>query len=66
MYHIMSHIDMTMGVFYPEESGIRRVAASIYELALAHGARFHFNEEVKRIEVTDGRAISVITDKKHL
>ncbi|MDI6841575.1 MAG: phytoene desaturase family protein [Methanothermobacter wolfeii] len=62
MYHIMSHIDMTMGVFYPE-GGIRRVAASIYELALEHGARFHFNEEVQRIKVTDGMANSVITDK---
>ncbi len=62
MYHIMSHIDMTLGVFYPE-GGIRRVAQSIYELALEHGARFHFNEEVKRIEVIDGVATSVITDR---
>jgi len=62
MYHIMSHIDMTLGVFYPE-GGIRRVAQSIYELALEHGARFHFNEEVKRIEVIDGVATSIITDR---
>ncbi|QEF94157.1 phytoene desaturase [Methanothermobacter sp. KEPCO-1] len=62
MYHIMSHIDMTLGVFYPE-GGIRRVAESIYELALDNGAEFHFNEEVKRIEVTDKMATSVVTDR---
>lgn len=63
MYHIMSHIDMTLGVFYPE-GGMRKVASSIYDLAREYGAEFRFNEEVKGIDVAEGVAKSVVTEKK--
>jgi phytoene desaturase len=61
-YHIMSHIDMTLGVWYPE-GGIRKVARSIYDLACDHGATFFFNEPVTAIGVTGNRAERVVTTK---
>ena len=59
-YHIMSHIDMTLGVFYPE-GGMRKVADSIYRLAMREGATFSFNEPVEKINVENGRAVGVTT-----
>jgi phytoene desaturase len=60
MYHIMSHIDMTLGVFYPV-GGIRKVAAEICALAEHHGATFRFNEPVKKIQVEGGKVTGVET-----
>ncbi len=60
MYHIMSHIDLTLGVFYPE-GGMRKVIHSIYELALAYGAEFKFNEPVISFEVEDKQIKQVVT-----
>lgn len=60
LYHIMSHIDLTMGVFYPQ-GGMRRVANSIYELAQSLGAEFIFNEPVEQIMVENGVATGVKT-----
>lgn len=62
MYHIMSHIDLSMGVFYPE-GGMRKVVRSIYDLALSYGVEFKFNEPVISIEVEDKQAKQVVTDK---
>ena len=62
MYHIMSHIDLSMGVFYPE-GGMRKVVRSIYDLALSYGAEFKFNEPVISIDVEDKQAKQVVTDK---
>lgn len=59
-YHIMSHIDLTLGVFYPA-GGMRRVASAIAELAEEQGAAFRYNEPVTRILVEDGRATGVQT-----
>ena len=60
LYHILSHLDLSRGVWYPD-GGIRRVAYAIRDLALSHGARFHFNEPVTRIEVEGGRARGAVT-----
>lgn len=60
MYHIMSHIDLTMGVFYPE-GGMRKVAQSIYDLALSYGVEFKFNEPVTSIEVAQKKVTGVVT-----
>ena len=61
-YHIMSHIDMTLGVFYPE-GGMRKVADSIYRLAMREGATFSFNEPVEKINVENGKAVGVTTSR---
>ncbi|MDP3065137.1 MAG: phytoene desaturase family protein [Methanobacteriaceae archaeon] len=60
MYHIMSHIDLTMGVWYPQ-GGMRKVASSIYELAQSYGAQFYFNQPVEKIIVEDGVTSGVQT-----
>lgn len=60
LYHIMSHIDLTMGVFYPE-GGIRAVVEAVRRLAEEHGAEFRFNEPATRIVVENGRAVAVET-----
>jgi len=60
MYHIMSHIDMTLGVFYPV-GGIRKVAAEICALAEHYGATFRFNEPVTKIQVEGGKVTGVET-----
>jgi len=59
-YHMMSHIDITMGVFYPE-GGMRKLADSIYRLAMEHGAEFAFNEPVEEVLFDDGKAVGVRT-----
>ncbi|NVO67148.1 phytoene desaturase family protein [Methanofollis tationis] len=61
-YHIMSHIDMTMGVWYPD-GGIRAVAGGIAELARSYGAEISLDEPVRRIEVEGKRATGVVTEK---
>jgi phytoene desaturase len=61
-YHIMSHIDLTMGVFYPQ-GGIRKVASSIKELAETYGVEFKFNEPVEKLEVEDNLVKGVVTSK---
>jgi len=60
LYHIMSHIDLTMGVFYPE-GGIRAVVEGVRSLAAGYGAEFRFNEPATRIRVEDGSAVAVET-----
>jgi phytoene desaturase len=61
-YHIMSHIDLTLGVWYPA-GGIRAVADAIYRLAESLGVVFRFTEPVTKIRVDSGRATGVTTSK---
>lgn len=60
LYHIMSHIDLTLGVFYPE-GGIRAVVDAVRGLAEEHGVEFRFNEPATRIVTENGRAVAVET-----
>jgi len=61
-YHIMSHIDLTLGVYYPV-GGMRRVVAGIRELAESYGVEFRFNEPVTKITIEKKVAESVTTTK---
>jgi phytoene desaturase len=61
-YHLMSHVDLTMGVFYPQ-GGMRKVVDSIYKIAESYGVNFHFNEPVEMLEIHDHKVKRVITDK---
>lgn len=63
LYHIMSHIDLTLGVWYPQ-GGIREVARTMMELAQSYGAKFKFNEPVELLEVHDKQVKRVITSKE--
>jgi phytoene desaturase len=59
-YHIMSHIDFDLGVWYPE-GGMRKVASTMADLAEGLGAEIRLDEEVKRIDVSGKRAQGVVT-----
>ncbi|EKF86061.1 NAD(P)/FAD-dependent oxidoreductase [Methanobacterium formicicum] len=63
LYHIMSHIDLTLGVWYPQ-GGIREVARTMMELAQTYGALFKFNEPVELLEVHEKHVKRVITSKE--
>ncbi|NYB51968.1 MAG: phytoene desaturase [Methanobacteriaceae archaeon] len=62
LYHIMSHIDLTLGVWYPQ-GGMREVARTMMELAQSYGAEFRFNEPVELLEVHEKNVKRVITSE---
>lgn len=61
-YHIMSHIDLEMGVWYPQ-GGMRKVVSSMVDLAESYGVKFILNQPVKAIQVEKNIAKNVLTDK---
>lgn len=63
LYSLMSHVDITLGVFYPK-GGISRLVEAIYQVAKDHGVEFIFGEEVNAIAVTQGRATTVATENQ--
>jgi len=60
LYHVLSHTDLTRGVWYPV-GGIRQVAHAIQDLALSQGVKFLLSEPATKIEVEEGRATGVTT-----
>jgi 1-hydroxy-2-isopentenylcarotenoid 3,4-desaturase len=62
LYSIMSHIDFNMGVYYPK-GGLNAVALSFYNLGKKFGAKYKFNEPVKKIISVNKKVKQVVTDK---
>lgn len=62
LYSLMNYADIKGGTWYPQK-GMYSVVEGMYRLAVEKGVKFHFNEAVTRIEVTNGKAEKVITDK---
>ena len=58
MYALMSHVDLTQGVFYPM-GGLSAVAQGIRKLAEEQGVKFVLGTEVTRIVTKGGRAVRV-------
>ena len=52
LYNIMSHVDLNMGVFYPQ-GGIYKVVEALEKMAIRKGAEFRFSSPVARI-ITSG------------
>jgi len=50
MYHLMTHIDMNVGVFYPM-GGLYSVIEAVERLAIKHGVEIHTNSPVTKIQV---------------
>lgn len=65
LYSIMSHVDLTMGVFYPE-GGMHTVAKVMERLAKKEGARFIYNSPVEKIVVKEGKVTGVQANKKFI
>ncbi|MEO0049293.1 MAG: hypothetical protein RL556_625 [Actinomycetota bacterium] len=59
MYHLMTHVDMNIGVFYPQ-GGLYTVIEAIERLAKKHGVEFHTNSPVTKIEVSDSGEVTGI------
>lgn len=62
LYTIMSHLDLTQGVFYPE-GGLSGVARAFGKLAESQGAAVSLNNPAKKIRVKGGRVQSVETEE---
>lgn len=59
MYHLMTHVDMNVGVFYPM-GGFYTIIEAVERLAKQHGVDIRTNSPVTKIEVAnDGRATGV-------
>ena len=58
MYHLMTHVDMNQGVFYPM-GGVHTNIESLAKLARANGVEIHTSSPVKKILVEKGLAVGV-------
>ena len=61
MYHLMTHVDMNVGVFYPM-GGFYTLIEAIERLAKQHGAVVNTNSRVTKIETKNGRAVGVLRE----
>jgi 1-hydroxy-2-isopentenylcarotenoid 3,4-desaturase len=59
MYHLMTHVDMNQGVFYPQ-GGLYTVIEAIERLAKANGVEIHTSSPVTKILSQDGKAKGVL------
>lgn len=59
-YHLVSHADLTLGVYYPR-GGMREIVYAVRDLAQYYGAEFIYNQPVELLEVHDNRVKRVIT-----
>ena len=60
MYALMSHVDLTQGVFYPM-GGLSAVARGMRQVAAEQGVSFRMGTEVRRIVAAGGRVVGVET-----
>jgi phytoene desaturase len=58
MYTLMSHIDLSLGTWYPE-GGFGAVVQAMRQVAEGHGARFELDTEVTAIHGNSGRVAGV-------
>lgn len=66
MYHLMTHVDMNQGVFYPQ-GGLNTVIEAIAGLATKHGVQIHTNSPVTKILNEGDLAVGVeVGDVRHL
>ena len=59
---LIPHLEMEIGTFYPK-GGMYTITQSIYELAKRVGVQFKFKEAVTKINVTNGKAVGITTEK---
>lgn len=64
MYHLMSHLDVGDGVYYPR-GGFGSLIDAIARVAEQHGARLLTGSSVTSIDVVDGQARAVVYTDEH-
>ena len=62
LYSLMSHVDFNMGVWFPK-GGMGKLVEAMQKIAMEQGAKFKFNEPVKKIIVKDNKVVGVKTSK---
>ncbi|MCH7412983.1 phytoene desaturase family protein [Belliella sp. R4-6] len=60
LYSLMNYADIALGTWYPK-GGMHKIIEGMVNLAKEKGVRFHFDAEVSKINIQDGRATSVST-----
>ncbi len=60
LYSLMNYADVKLGTWFPE-GGMYKIVEGMQKLAEQQGVRFHFNEDVNSINITNGTATSVST-----
>lgn len=60
MYTLMSHVDITEGVYYPK-GGIYKLVEALYKICLEYDVDFYFDDEVTNLEIEDKRIQKVKT-----
>lgn len=63
IYSIMSHVDLKLGVFFPE-GGMAEAAQGFVRLCKEQGVKLVTGEEVVRIVTRNGQAVAVETTKQ--
>ena len=58
LYSLMNYADIKLGTWYPD-GGMFNIGDAMHKLAVEMGVTFHFNCNVNKINVTNGRATSV-------
>ena len=59
MYHLMTHVDMNLGVFYPK-GGMYTLIEAVERLAIQHGVQINTNSEVTKILCNGDQATGVM------
>lgn len=62
LYSLMNYADIKLGTWYPR-GGMYSVVEGMYQLALELGVKFRFHEHAEKIDVVNGRAVKLVTDK---
>lgn len=58
MYHLMTHVDMEQGVFYPM-GGFYTIIQAIERIAKKHGVKIHCNSKVTKIVTENSKVTGV-------
>ena len=62
LYSLMNYADLELGTWYPM-GGMGSVVEGMLRVAEKQGVRVHFDQNVQRIVVKDGRAVGIETDQ---
>jgi len=60
LYSLMNYADISLGTWYPM-GGMYKIVEAMVQLAEEKGVKFLYNQEVRQIEVQEGKARNVVT-----
>ena len=60
LYSLMNFADVKLGTWFPK-GGMYKIVEAIHNVAVEQGVKFHFNEDVKSINIQNGVAKSIST-----